>query len=88
MTWRQFACRLDSTLLFCALTTLNRAILQDIRAHYHSLDRPYPPEGNPLLGELSKYLEAAGIADPLTTIYITRCVGRSIHGCADTPLAR
>lgn len=32
---------------------------------------PYPPEGNPLLSELAGYLDASGLYDPSTKIYIT-----------------
>lgn len=32
-------------------------------------EKPYPPENNPLLHELSVYLETAGYSDPLEKIY-------------------
>jgi len=32
---------------------------------------PYPKDDNPLLSELSSYLEASGINDPFLKIYIT-----------------
>jgi len=32
---------------------------------------PYPKDDNPLLSELSTYLEASGINDPFLKIYIT-----------------
>jgi len=67
-----FSCRLDSKLLCCALKNMNTGILKDIRAHYRDQEKnPYPKEDNPLLGELCKYLECAGLSDPVTKIYIT-----------------
>jgi hypothetical protein len=36
--------------------------------------KPYPEEDNPLLSELSRYLETAGINDPFMKIYITTYV--------------
>jgi hypothetical protein len=33
--------------------------------------RPYPAESNPLLAELTTYLEQAGLSDPFSKIYIT-----------------
>jgi len=67
-----FSCQLDSKLLCCTLKNMNTAILKDIRAHYRNQDTmPYPKDNNPLLSELSKYLECAGLSDPLTKIYIT-----------------
>jgi len=33
--------------------------------------RPYPSESSPLLSELAKYLDAAGMGAPLERIYIT-----------------
>ena len=40
--------------------------------HYINPDAvPYPSEDNPLLSELSKYLETTGLHDPYAKIYIT-----------------
>jgi len=66
-------CKLDSNLLYCALETLNKALITDIRAHYRNPEtKPYPGgEENPLLSELAKYLEHTGVSDPFTKIYIT-----------------
>jgi hypothetical protein len=33
--------------------------------------KPYPSESNPLLAELTTYLENAGLSDPFSKIYIT-----------------
>jgi WASH complex subunit strumpellin len=59
--------------LFYALDAINSALLTDVEAHYKSPEtKPYPDDSeNPLLSELSKYLEAVGINDPMTKIYIT-----------------
>ena len=54
----QFSCRRDANLLYQALTTMNTAVLNDVREHYRSPDtKPYPKESNPLLGQLNKLLE-------------------------------
>lgn len=66
-----YSCKLDSKTLFGALMTLNKALLADVQAHYAEPSRPYPREDNPLLFELTSYLEAAGINNPLNKIYIT-----------------
>lgn len=40
--------------------------------HYINPDAvPYPSEDNPLLSELTKYLETTGLHDPYMKIYIT-----------------
>ena len=69
-----FSCKLDANVLHCALETLNASLLADIQAHYaHPEQKPYPgsDDDNPLLVELSRFLETAGISDPFTKIYIT-----------------
>jgi len=67
-----FTCKLDSSLLYSSLDVLNRSLIKDIQEHYQSPDtKPYPNEENPLLSELSKYLETTGINDPYSKIYIT-----------------
>jgi WASH complex subunit strumpellin len=67
-----YSCKLDSNVLYCALETMNTAVLNDIRAHYRSPEtKPYPSESNPLLAELTTYLEHAGLSDPFSKIYIT-----------------
>lgn len=65
-----FSCKMDSHLLFCTLDTLNRGLINDVEAHYNRPEsKPYP--GNPLLPNLSDFLETAGINNPITKIYIT-----------------
>eukprot|EP00300_Choanocystis_sp_HF-7_P005246 c13971_g1_i1.p1 GENE.c13971_g1_i1~~c13971_g1_i1.p1 ORF type:complete len:1115 (+),score=343.04 c13971_g1_i1:206-3346(+) len=69
-----FACKLDSNHLSCSLEAINEALLTDVRAHYTNPDKPYPGAGgddNPILSEVSKYLDWAGISDPFSKIYLT-----------------
>lgn len=65
------SCKFDSKVLHNALETFNNALLRDVEAHYQDPTRPYPKEENPLMFELTSYLEWAGIHNPLTKIYIT-----------------
>lgn len=64
-------CKFDSKFLAGALQTVNDALLNDIEKHYHDPSRPYPKDQNPLMYELSAYLESAGISNPLVKIYVT-----------------
>uniref|UniRef100_A0A7M4ES32 WASH complex subunit 5 n=1 Tax=Crocodylus porosus TaxID=8502 RepID=A0A7M4ES32_CROPO len=66
-----YSCRFDSKHLAAALENLNKAVLADIEAHYQNPSLPYPKEENTLLYEITAYLEAAGIRNPLNKIYIT-----------------
>jgi WASH complex subunit strumpellin len=67
-----FAAKLDSKLLYSTLEAFNDALLTDVAAHYKDDSKPYPsPTENPVLSEVGKYLEAAGMYDPLQKIYIT-----------------
>jgi len=67
-----FTSKLDSNILHYALETMNSSLIADVEAHYSNPEtKPYPGEDNPLLSELSKYLETVGINDPFTKIYIT-----------------
>eukprot|EP01087_Luapelamoeba_hula_P013132 TRINITY_DN3739_c0_g1_i1.p1 TRINITY_DN3739_c0_g1~~TRINITY_DN3739_c0_g1_i1.p1 ORF type:complete len:1176 (-),score=252.84 TRINITY_DN3739_c0_g1_i1:43-3570(-) len=67
-----FLTKLDSNILGLTLQIMNDSVLNDIRNHYKSPDNhPYPGESNPLLFELTKYLEATGIPEPQSKIYIT-----------------
>lgn len=45
------------------------ALLRDVEAHYQDPTRPYPNEENPLMFELTSYLEWAGIHNPLTKVW-------------------
>ena len=44
-----------------------RSILTSVEAHYKDPSNPYP-EDNEIMVELTPYLEAAGINDPLTKV--------------------
>ncbi|XP_063155752.1 WASH complex subunit 5 isoform X2 [Candoia aspera] len=66
-----YSCRFDSKHLAAALENLNKAILADIEAHYQDPSLPCPKEDNTLLYEITAYLEAAGIHNPLNKIYVT-----------------
>lgn len=46
-----------------------RALLADIEAHYQDPSLPYPKEENTLLYEITAYLEAAGIHNPLNKVH-------------------
>mmetsp|Transcript_48746 Transcript_48746/g.137173 ORF Transcript_48746/g.137173 Transcript_48746/m.137173 type:complete len:1158 (+) Transcript_48746:260-3733(+) len=65
----KFSCRLDANLLYQGLTTVNTAVLNDVREHYRNPAKPYPKESNPLLGQLNKLLSASGMSDPFCKIY-------------------
>uniref|UniRef100_A0A9J8DEV0 WASH complex subunit 5 n=1 Tax=Cyprinus carpio carpio TaxID=630221 RepID=A0A9J8DEV0_CYPCA len=66
-----YSCKFDSKHLAAALDNLNKSLLSDIEAHYQDPSLPYPKEDNTLLYEITAYLEAAGIHNPLNKIYIT-----------------
>uniref|UniRef100_A0A8C9SLZ5 WASH complex subunit 5 n=1 Tax=Scleropages formosus TaxID=113540 RepID=A0A8C9SLZ5_SCLFO len=66
-----YSCKFDSKHLAAALDNLNKSLLADIEAHYQDPTLPYPKEDNTLLYEITAYLEAAGIHNPLNKIYIT-----------------
>ncbi|OXB62233.1 hypothetical protein ASZ78_013257, partial [Callipepla squamata] len=71
-----YSCRFDSKHLAAALENLNKAILADIEAHYQNPSLPYPKEDNTLLYEITAYLEAAGIHNPLNkTFGVFFCAG-------------
>ncbi|XP_059147627.1 WASH complex subunit 5-like isoform X2 [Physella acuta] len=65
------SCKFDSKFLASSLQTLNNALMANIEEHYQDPSKPYPKEENPLLYELSSYLEASGFHNPLRKIYIT-----------------
>jgi len=43
-------------------------VCPDVDAHYKDPSNPYPGEDNDIMVELTPYLEAAGINDPLTKV--------------------
>ena len=44
------------------------SLLGDIEKHYQDPSLPYPKEENPLLFELTSYLESSGMNDPLSKV--------------------
>ncbi|KAF3691663.1 WASH complex subunit 5 [Channa argus] len=66
-----YSCKFDSKHLAAALENLNKSLLADIEAHYQDPSLPYPKEDNTLLYDITAYLEAAGLHNPLNKIYIT-----------------
>ena len=58
---------------YCCFPSL-RALLADIEAHYQDPSLPYPKEDNTLLYEITAYLEAAGIHNPLNKVHDYSCV--------------
>ncbi|KAJ9583230.1 hypothetical protein L9F63_022420, partial [Diploptera punctata] len=65
------SCKFDSKHLASALQSMNEALLAEIEAHYKEPSKPYPKESNPLMYELSTYLDWAGISNPFAKIYVT-----------------
>ncbi len=47
---------------------ISRSLLSDIEAHYQDPSLPYPKDDNTLLYEITAYLEAAGIQNPLNKV--------------------
>eukprot|EP00299_Pterocystis_sp_00344_P017522 c8776_g1_i1.p1 GENE.c8776_g1_i1~~c8776_g1_i1.p1 ORF type:complete len:1014 (-),score=293.32 c8776_g1_i1:149-3190(-) len=69
-----FTCKLDSNLLANCLEAMNKALITDVQLHYSDPTKPYPGAGEeeaPILAEVSKYLDWAGISHPFSKIYIT-----------------
>ena len=63
------------------LCGLFRALLRDVEAHYQDPSLPYPSEDNPLMFELTSYLEWAGLHNPLSKVRPTKgWVGRERRG--------
>jgi len=78
-----FTTKLDSAILARSLNVLNSSILSDTYEHYIRPEtKPYPGgENNDILYELTKFIEVAGLSDPLNKIYITTSTG-SLEGFA------
>ncbi|KAL0488232.1 WASH complex subunit strumpellin [Acrasis kona] len=67
-----FSCKLNANQLYCSLDVINNSLLADVREHFRSpSDRPYPNKENPLLAEVSEYLDTAGMTNPISKVYIT-----------------
>lgn len=54
----------------CIISTFDgfSALLNDIEKHYKDPELPYPSEDNPLMYELTSYLESTGISNPLDKV--------------------
>merc|ERR1712062_146469 len=51
---------------------VNDSLLGDIKAHYRDPEnKPYPKDDNPLMGDLTDYLDCIGRSRPTDKIYIT-----------------
>eukprot|EP00004_Rigifila_ramosa_P027670 TRINITY_DN9095_c0_g1_i1.p1 TRINITY_DN9095_c0_g1~~TRINITY_DN9095_c0_g1_i1.p1 ORF type:complete len:1142 (+),score=349.87 TRINITY_DN9095_c0_g1_i1:288-3428(+) len=67
-----FSCKLDSNVFACALSVMDSSLVNDVQHHYRHPDvAPYPDAQNPILGDLTRFLETAGISDAMTKIYVT-----------------
>lgn len=67
----QFGCQLDAHLLYQALDTFNKGLVNDVKKHYADPSKPYPSKDNNLLVETTALLEACGMDDPMCKIYVT-----------------
>lgn len=65
-----FVSKLDSKILHGSLAVLNDSLLNDVKQHYVRPEKHGYP-GNPILPEVSEFLETSGINNPITKIYIT-----------------
>ena len=66
-----FAAKFDAKILHGAVETFNKSVLADTEAHYHDPSKPYPGDQTTLMSDLAAFLECAGLAEPLTKIYVT-----------------
>ena len=48
--------------------------MKDVEAHYKDPTLPYPPDDNPLLVELTSYLESTGISNPCLKVCMLPCL--------------
>ena len=44
-------------------------MMKDVEAHYKNPNLPYPSEDNPLLYEMTSYLESTGINNPCLKVF-------------------
>jgi len=67
-----YLCKFQSKFLSSGLSIMNKALLTAVESHYENPDEnSYPSEGNPIMFELTNFLDNAGMGDPLAKIYIT-----------------
>ncbi|KAL0270980.1 UNVERIFIED_CONTAM: hypothetical protein PYX00_008233 [Menopon gallinae] len=65
------SCKFESPNLTFALEAFNEAVLSDIHKYYRDPTKPYPSDESPLLSSLAAQLEAVGLSDPASKIYVT-----------------
>ncbi|ELU12274.1 hypothetical protein CAPTEDRAFT_155968 [Capitella teleta] len=63
--------KFDSKVFAMSLQTFNSALLTDIERHYQDPSLPYPSDENPLMFEMTSYLESSGLNNPFSKIYVT-----------------
>ena len=54
-------------------------MMKDVEAHYKNPNLPYPSEDNPLLYEMTSYLESTGINNPCLKVFNTNKIYFSIY---------
>ena len=59
------------------------ALLADVERHYRDPSLPYPKDENPLMSELTSYLESAGISSPLTKVCSLNVQLVTVLKCSD-----
>uniref|UniRef100_A0A7S1XR60 WASH complex subunit strumpellin n=1 Tax=Phaeomonas parva TaxID=124430 RepID=A0A7S1XR60_9STRA len=68
----EFRSRADAQLLHSALNTLNDGIMKDLRRHYANPQlQGHPMPDNPLIGKVRDLLDACGLVNPFSKIYVT-----------------
>eukprot|EP00049_Salpingoeca_infusionum_P018780 m.358747 g.358747 ORF g.358747 m.358747 type:complete len:1177 (-) comp18266_c0_seq1:307-3837(-) len=66
------AAKFDGKLILSAAMSLDQALLNEMEAHFHNPEKPYPGgEDGMAMAELNEYLETLGVSDPLEKIYVT-----------------
>jgi len=67
-----FHCQFHSKSISTALGIMNKSLLTAIEKHYEDpANNKYPSDDNPLMYELTNYIDMCGMDDPLAKIYIT-----------------
>ena len=70
--------------VFFLFTTCS-GLLADIEAHYADPTKPYPKEENPLMYELTGYLEASGFHNPLMKVSLIIIIIQLIYYILNNP---
>lgn len=67
-----FSCKFHSKPISAGLNIINKSLMTAVEKHYEDpANNSYPSEDNPLMFELTNFLDLAGMDDPLAKIYIT-----------------